>query len=123
LQIYRITHHPQAIKFLKILKKLFSKSSLSGVRGNALHLRLKQTAPRRLFGISKPSRKREGLLIHSFETEILRAYNRDPTPAPATVNRGGVSCKCSNFVIIQRFCRYPIILHRQIGTHPSLPSR
>ena len=66
MQIPRITHHPQAIKFLKILKELFSKSSLSGVRGNALHLCFKQTAPRRLFGMSKPSLLREGLLIHFF---------------------------------------------------------
>ena len=52
---FSILMKKSAGKLLKILKKLFSKSFLSGVWGNAPKLRFKQAAPRRLFGRSKIS--------------------------------------------------------------------
>jgi hypothetical protein len=73
----------KAGKFLKILKKLFSKSFFSGVRGKALHLRFKRAASRRPLGRSKSSRKRDDfapsplIISDFFQNELIRLIRTD----------------------------------------------
>ncbi len=97
---------------MKILKKLFSKSFFSGVRGKAPHLRFKQTAPRRLFGRSKISPSGEifapSLSLARFAGE---RFSIEFSPS------------CGHKQVILRpyrvFADIHVILYLQIGT--SLP--
>ena len=83
----------QSAKFLKILKKLFSKSFFSGVRGKALHIR-SFTPARRLRGTHpcpRPREPRRGTshLLEFWSAILVRpisynfaSKNRDPTLHP-----------------------------------------
>ena len=107
-------------KFLKILKKLFSKSFFSGVRGKAPMCASNRRRPCRLFGSSKRLPSGSFLLLNHYFYKNSRAFNRDPPPRSPAPERGGGRLVSTQIMFFDRYIvdAY-VILCLQIGA--SLP--